>query len=48
MNFNNILLASGLETAVESLNGWPLALVICVGMICISSFWMGRWPWDRK
>lgn len=42
-----MIIASGLETAVESLSGWPLAIVICVGAICIASVFMGRWPWQK-
>jgi len=34
---------------MEDLAGmtWPQAVVICVGMICFASFFMGRWPWQK-
>jgi hypothetical protein len=40
-----MLLASGIETAIESLTGWPLSVVVCVVVISIASAYMGRWPW---
>lgn len=42
-----MILATGLETAVESLTGWPLAIVICVIAIAIASAYIGRWPWQK-
>ncbi len=29
------------------LEGWPLALVICVGIIGFVSWMIGKWPWER-
>lgn len=29
------------------LSGWPLAVVICVGIICVGSVFMGRWHWQK-
>lgn len=27
--------------------GWPAALFGCVTAICLASFCIGRWPWER-
>ena len=48
INYNNFMFASGLDSAIESLTGWPLAVVICVGVICFASMYIGRWPWERE
>ncbi len=48
INSNNILLANLANgSVIDSLNGWPLAIVICVGLICVASMFMERWPWEK-
>jgi len=29
------------------LEGWPLAVVICVGIVGVVSMMIGKWPWER-
>jgi len=33
--------------ADAELTGWPLALVICVAIICMVKLYTGDWPWQR-
>jgi hypothetical protein len=47
IHLSNMIFASGLETALESLTGWPLAVVICVGAVCLASVLIDRWPWQK-
>lgn len=43
INLNNMLMLANGE-----LEGWPLAIAICVGAICVASMFMGRWPWNKN
>jgi hypothetical protein len=43
VNYNNMLMLANLD-----LTGWPLAVVICVGAICIATVFIGRWPWQKR
>lgn len=48
INSSNILLANLANGSnIDSLSGWPLAIVVCVAIVCFASVFMRRWPWEK-
>ena len=37
-----------MQEAFTKLDGWQLVVVVCVFMICLTSLFIGKWPWNRR
>ena len=33
--------------ATVTLDGWPLAIVLMIAAVALSSVMIGKWPWQR-